>query len=346
MKKNIDTIKAGILSALRARQISVTVEHPQAQKLLYEVITDHPDLQVSIDKIQTGSLLGLGNRFTIAYNDTVVPLEASLCAENEAGLEKALHTCIEHYWPIAAIAVPKTMDLHRAYHSFMVEFGSYYSNLISIQYAPQAFSFSPNRCALFTFQYRIGRVKLNMMERAVDEEVVRLSHLLFCHEMLPETKAYTAHNYLAKTVTYWLKEDANPLEKSYMQSAYGALINHRCVCQGYAEAFKRLMDSQGIICDVLCGKIRGSEEYHAWNAISFDGKQYYHVDVTWDSGGPGGVKWTYFCRSDAHMNPTRIWTRRSGVICSSEQDIAAIAQKQLASQRTTFRAKGVDSQYF
>ena len=192
----------------------------------------------------------------------------------------------------------------------------------------------------------IGRVKLSMMEHAVDEEVERLGKILFSKDMLPETKAYIAHNYLVKTVKYWLKEEANPLEKSYMQSAYGALINHKCVCQGYAEAYKRFMDSQGVICYVICGKIRGSQEYHAWNVISFDGRKFYHVDVTWDVSDSARASWKYFCKSDAQMSPTRIWTRKSGVICASEDDILSIALRQISSKRLTYRSQGIDSKYF
>lgn len=185
-----------------------------------------------------------------------------------------------------------------------------------------------------------------MMERAVDEEIERLGKILFSKDMLPETKAYVAHNYLTKTVKYWLKEEANPLEKSYMQSAYGALINHKCVCQGYAEAYKRFMDSQGIICYVICGKVRGSQEYHAWNVISFDGRKFYHVDVTWDVSDSVRANWKYFCKSDAQMSLTRIWTRKPSVICSSEEDILSIAQRQISSKKLTYIAQGLDSKYF
>lgn len=198
------------------------------------------------------------------------------------------------------------------------------------------------------FTYRIGRLKLTMMERTVDKEVERLAGELFTPDMPPETKAYIAHNYLAKTVEYWLKEDADPLEMSYRQSAYGALINKKCVCQGYAEAYKRLLDSQGIDNYVLCGKVKKSEAGigHAWNVVSFDGKEFFHVDVTWDSLGGGLSSNKYFCKSDDFMRPDRMWTRSRRVVCSSAQNILAKVKQDLLLHGMKYRKQGVNPAYF
>ena len=164
--------------------------------------------------------------------------------------------------------------------------------------------------------------------------------------MLPETKAYIAHNYLAKTVTYWQKIDPNPLEMSYKQSAYGAFINHKCVCQGYAEAYKKLLNSQGIICEVLCGVVKKSGEHHAWNLVSFDGRKYYHVDVTWDSYGEGRIGWDYCFLSDKKLIPERIWSRLPEYACVSDVDIINIARNQLRSKGAIYVSRGIDKNYF
>lgn len=57
------------------------------------------------------------------------------------------------------------------------------------------------------------------------------------------------------------------------QSAYGALIDGACVCEGYASAYKLLLDAMGIPCEIV------STKSHAWNIVQVDG-QWYHVDVT------------------------------------------------------------------
>ena len=177
-------------------------------------------------------------------------------------------------------------------------------------------------------------------------EVKRLGRTLFCAGMPDETKAFIAHNYLASTVAYRFDENVGPLEKSYMQSAYGALINHKCVCQGYAEAYKRILDSQGIPCEVICGKIRKSAEYHAWNAVSFDNKNYYHIDVTWDSQKTGSARYKYYGLSDAALSAERIWNRGSEIICNGKENILQAARLQIAREGDKFAAEGADKKYF
>lgn len=149
-----------------------------------------------------------------------------------------------------------------------------------------------------------------------------------------------------KTVSYWLDKDAKPLDKSYMQSAYGALINQKCVCQGYAEAYKRILDSQGITCEVICGKIRGSTEHHAWNVVSFNGKDYYHIDVTWDAQKRGSARYKYYGLTDADLRADRIWTRTSNIICNGKEKILETARLQLARSGSAFSSKGADKEYF
>ncbi len=344
--KTTDQAKREIAEALKRFDTSITIDHPSADGLFLDVLNEQPELQFYIKSYRKILYIGIGSRYKLSYANTDIPQSAVTRARTYDEFENALHACIERYLTKTVICVPAAFDIANAYNSFHLAYSGYYSNMTAIQCQTVQFPSSRVKYAIITVTYRIGRVKLSMMERQVDTEVERLSSLLFARDMLPETKAYVAHNYLAKTVEYWRKDDANPLERSYMQSAYGAFINHRCVCQGYAEAYKRLLDSQGIECYVLCGKIRGSEEYHAWNAISFNGKDFYHVDVTWDAAGDGYVSWEYFCKTDRDMTPTRIWTRKSGVVCMSSTDVKLAAKKQLATHRAIFKSQGVDSKYF
>lgn len=64
-----------------------------------------------------------------------------------------------------------------------------------------------------------------------------------------------------------------------VSSAYGALVNHRAVCGGYAGAMKLLMDRVGIVSIPVRGT---SEEVgHVWLLANID-NDWYHVDPTWD----------------------------------------------------------------
>ena len=82
--------------------------------------------------------------------------------------------------------------------------------------------------------------------------------------------------------------------------AYGALVEHRAVCEGYARAFQYLLYQAGIPCLIATGNgyNGGDSEPHAWNVVQIDG-QWYHVDPTWDDpvvegGAADLVTYTYF----------------------------------------------------
>ena len=65
---------------------------------------------------------------------------------------------------------------------------------------------------------------------------------------------------------------------------YGALVDHRCVCEGYTRAFKYLADAAGIKCVLIQGTAtnkQGKTEKHAWNAVNLR-NTWYLIDTTWD----------------------------------------------------------------
>ncbi|MBO5313264.1 MAG: hypothetical protein J6B29_04790 [Clostridia bacterium] len=322
----------------------ITVSHPQAQSIFQEVLRDRVELLYYLSgysySVRYSSLV-----VELSYTNQDVPVGSIKKIKSPEELEHLLHKSVEASSPKIVACVPSSMRVDRIYSDFNVGYGGYYSNLVNTEYSTSGFEGTGVIFVTFKFTYRISRIKLIMMESAVDKEVERLSRVLFLPEMSKEEKAYIAHNYLAKTVEYWLKKDATPHEMSYMQSAYGALINHKCVCQGYAEAYKRLLDYVGIECHVICGKIKGSDEHHAWNAVSFDGLTFHHVDVTWDSRGGGVVETEYFCLSDKDLQPHRLWSRLSDIICPGGKNILRTVRASLAMNRSRYIAKGVDGRY-
>lgn len=61
-------------------------------------------------------------------------------------------------------------------------------------------------------------------------------------------------------------------------TAYGALLNGKCVCAGYASAFKLLAEEAGMNAVVVTGILEGSLS-HAWNKVMIDG-EWQILDVT------------------------------------------------------------------
>ncbi len=69
------------------------------------------------------------------------------------------------------------------------------------------------------------------------------------------------------------------------QNAYGAMVEGKAVCEGYARAFQLLCDRLEVPCWVIQGQALGFEGEanvnHIWNCVRLDG-EWYFVDVTWD----------------------------------------------------------------
>lgn len=74
-------------------------------------------------------------------------------------------------------------------------------------------------------------------------------------------------------------------------TAYGALVEQKAVCEGYARAMQYLLHRAGIPCTLVSGTVNQNEP-HMWNAVEIDGRGY-HLDVTWD-GAEGQISHTFF----------------------------------------------------
>ncbi len=104
-------------------------------------------------------------------------------------------------------------------------------------------------------------------------------------EMTDFEKEIMIIKYLVATTTYAEEEEYNDnpsINDSY--KAYGALINHRATCSGYAKAFDLIAKSCNLSTNVVTGSARNTknvEAPHAWNQIYLDG-EWYNVDVTWE----------------------------------------------------------------
>lgn len=92
-------------------------------------------------------------------------------------------------------------------------------------------------------------------------------------------KILTIHDYLIDNIEY---DSTYQAKGSY--SIYGALAQKKCVCEGYAKAFKYLTNAAGIECELMQGTATnssGQTESHAWNCVKVNGV-WYEIDTTWD----------------------------------------------------------------
>ena len=125
-------------------------------------------------------------------------------------------------------------------------------------------------------------------------------------------KIITLHDYLAVNCEYDkenldLGADKVP-NKSH--STYGVFADGTAVCDGYALAYKYLLNQQGIECYMVTSTAMA----HAWNMVVLDG-EYYQEDVTWDDptwDRVGGAGHNYMLRSDAAFEGHYNWQVTKG----------------------------------
>jgi len=91
-------------------------------------------------------------------------------------------------------------------------------------------------------------------------------------------------NSLVKShMLYGLEYDTT-LNQTNTHNIYGAFVENQVVCEGYAKAFKYIMDDLNIECILVSGvatNSSGKEEAHMWNYVKLN-DSWYGIDVTWD----------------------------------------------------------------
>ena len=343
----LQELKAELARELSSFKEIITIKSSNPEKLIAETLNENPRVAFYLKSYQSVStsfspLSGIKVRFSYCNKD--IPENRVYIVKNENELYDILHKSIANIEEKIGV-VSENFTVDRGIDNFSAIYGLFYSNLTNISYSYLKFDFLKYTSYILDFSYRIERVKLISMKKEVEDKIKELDKKLFHPAMTNLEVAYVAHNYLAKTIEYWLIEDPNPLELSYRQSAYGALIKGKCVCQGYAEAYKKILDYKGIKCEVVSGKIKGENTYHAWNIISVNNFNHYHVDVTWDSLEKGKKRDDYFGLLDKDLMPTRMWTRPSGKICVSAIDITKVAKDRIEKSKDKYIKYGIDRKY-
>lgn len=75
-------------------------------------------------------------------------------------------------------------------------------------------------------------------------------------------------------------------------TAYGALVEGKAVCEGYAKAFQYLLHRAGLPATVVVGTSLSNTEDHMWNLVTVNGENYF-VDPTWNDI-QNRVQYTFF----------------------------------------------------
>lgn len=110
-------------------------------------------------------------------------------------------------------------------------------------------------------------------------------------------KMLFVHDYLIINCAYnWDVATVGNTSNENVFNAYGVLVEGDAVCQGYALAYKLIMNELGLTCTT----VSSDSMNHMWNMVQLNG-QWYHMDVTWDDPVPdkqGYAGHNYFLLSD------------------------------------------------
>lgn len=121
-------------------------------------------------------------------------------------------------------------------------------------------------------------------------------------------KVVAAHDYIVSNCTYNKNAIDNDTLSEDDFSAYGVLVKGVSVCEGYARAFKMLMDISDIECIMVIGNAGEDNTPHAWNMVKIDG-DWFHVDTTYDDPYPdtSEVVYLYLGVSDDAIKNDHTW---------------------------------------
>lgn len=157
-----------------------------------------------------------------------------------------------------------------------------------------AFHYSGNPVTMMQITFRCSKAQSDQMNRAVEQRVEEI-----VSKITPDMSGFDIVKYFHDTI---VKNCTYDLTTEYCDTAYGALVEGRALCQGYSYAFAELCDRAGIENTFVTGY---AGEEHMWNMVKLGGS-WYHIDLTWNdpqmSDGKAYVTYDYFCVSDKDIS--------------------------------------------
>ncbi len=148
--------------------------------------------------------------------------------------------------------------------------------------------------ATWAIKYELDYYSTADQEQAVTERLGEVMSELDLDGKSDYEKVKTIHDFICLNTTYDYEHFG--IDSYVTQfSAYGALVDGRSVCQGYANLFYRMCLEAGVDARIVGGTADNGEGAgpHAWNIVKI-GDKYYFVDVTWDDPTVEGNP-DYFC---------------------------------------------------
>ena len=130
----------------------------------------------------------------------------------------------------------------------------------------------------FVFEFISSGSELAQRNSDMLREVERISAIILrdCHTDVE--KVERLNSYLCRRV------GGENHQSKTNGTAYGALIERKARCEGFAKAAALICDRIGLECMIVAGKAEkdGATVSHAWNIVRV-GRDYYHFDFAWNA---------------------------------------------------------------
>ncbi|KOA19440.1 transglutaminase-like superfamily protein [Clostridium homopropionicum DSM 5847] len=178
---------------------------------------------------------------------------------------------------------------------------------------------SKSATMIINLDYEYSKEYMEKMKKTVEDKSKEIISKIIKNEMTEKEKELAIHNFIVNNSKYDSRLfSGNMPNESYLD--YGILINGVGVCDSYAKAMYRLLNTAGIECIYVAGDAYNGNEIipHAWNIVNIEGKLY-HVDATWDdpisNDGRDILSFDYFNISDNIISKDHIWDREKYPKC-------------------------------
>ena len=252
------------------------------------------------------------------------PLESDgLIYDMLSDLEKSIYTrlyysvlngeteCVMKKAPIGEYeaAIPRVVKAFLFEHPELFYYNSGYSYTRSSS-EPDAIGTIKLRLSEYSFYSDSDKKQemISALNERVDVIVKKASSLTSDYE-----KVLFVHNEIVNTTVYdtesasSLSGDGMTHEQQMTHTAYGALVNHSAVCDGYSKAFGIILTALDIENLYVTGY--GKTTAHAWSCVKIGG-EFYYIDLTWDDPSAvnlptkNNVTYTYFAMTTEQLERT------------------------------------------
>lgn len=150
---------------------------------------------------------------------------------------------------------------------------------ISLEYGVEQSEVMHYQIVKIQLTYEYTEAEIEQYNTLLENEINKIVTERVTKDMTEFEKELALHDYLLENAEYYYSDNVEsiPYEK---HTAYSALINKSCVCDGFSKAFSLLLDKVNIENIVVSGKIGNVN--HSWNLVNLD-DEWYNVDVTSDN---------------------------------------------------------------